>query len=313
MEQFRSTTRRNPMGYTHYWTQLRDFTIEEWAQFREDFEALLEDVQHVQGIPLADGEGEPGTSPEITDAKIWFNGVGDDAAETFCLYRKRPPKQAPHEQRGWDFCKTYRRPYDLAVTAALCYLTAVPDPAAFTAGSDGHGRDFLDGLAEARRALPRYANILDIPMEVMQGDRWCGPWVSCYESSGFDVKFCVDGKGYVECTKTGEWYCFETHLALAQFLDKTRLAKFPRQLKVRFSSTVYDQGNVEPNIWNATGAFSEPRHKRIAQAQAFALAPLFPADAAHKQEPPAYVRPGTMPEPATRAYYFHELLKELAA
>jgi hypothetical protein len=51
------------MGYTHYWTQTRDFTREEWSQIVEDFEALLKDVQHVQGIPLANGMGEPRTTP----------------------------------------------------------------------------------------------------------------------------------------------------------------------------------------------------------------------------------------------------------
>jgi hypothetical protein len=39
---------------------------------------------------------------------------------------------------------------------------------------------------------------------------------------------------------------------------------------------------------------------------------LFPVDPAHAQKPPDYVHPGEMPEPATRAYYFHELLKELS-
>jgi hypothetical protein len=86
------------MGYTHYWTQTRDFTRDEWVQIREDFEALLKDVQHVQGIPLANGEGEPGTSPEILDKRIFFNGAGDDAHETFCLYRVRPPKEE------WEPC-----------------------------------------------------------------------------------------------------------------------------------------------------------------------------------------------------------------
>jgi hypothetical protein len=81
------------MGYTHYWTQTRDFTRDYWVQIREDFEALLKDVQPVQGIPLANGNGELGTSPEVTDQKIWFNGTGDDSHETFCLYRVRPPKE----------------------------------------------------------------------------------------------------------------------------------------------------------------------------------------------------------------------------
>ena len=219
------------MGYTHYWTQTRDFTRTEWAQIREDFEALLKDVQHVQGIPLANGNGDLGTSPEVTDQKIWFNGAGDDSHETFCLNRVRPPRESWQSSRGGDFCKTARKPYDLAVTAALCYLASVTDPISHIVSSDGHGRDFLDGLEEARRALPRYANILDIPMDILRSDRWCMPWVSTCESSGFSVHFCVDGKGYVEHIKTGDWYCFETHLALAQFLDRTKEAQFPASIR----------------------------------------------------------------------------------
>jgi hypothetical protein len=301
-----------PMGYTHYWTQTRDFTRDEWSQIRDDMEALLKDVQHVQGIPLANGNGDLGTSPEISDEKIWFNGAGDDSCETFCLHRKRPPKESWQSRRGGDFCKTYRRPYDLAVTAALCYLASVTEPISHSVSSDGHGRDFLEGLEEARRALPRYANILDIPMDILRSDRWCMPWVSCYESSGFDVQFCVDGKGYVEHIKTGNWYCFETHLALAQFLDKTKEVKFPTRLKVRFGAYVDDVGNVEPNIWNSYGSFDAARHKRIATAQAFALAPLFEPGTRVTQLPPLFVRPGTMPEPENRHYSFDEFLKALA-
>jgi hypothetical protein len=44
------------MGYTHYWTQSRDFTLEEWPQTREDFGLLLKDVEHVEGIPVATTE-----------------------------------------------------------------------------------------------------------------------------------------------------------------------------------------------------------------------------------------------------------------
>ena len=138
------------------------------------------------------------------------------------------------------------------------------------------------------------------------------PWVSCYESSGFDVKFCVDGKGYVEHLETRDWYCFETHLALAQFLDKTKEVKFPRGIKVHIGRYVDDVGNVEPNIWNSYGSFDKARHKRIATAQAFALAPLLDNPGDRLQKPPAYVRPGEMPEPATRHYSFGALLKALA-
>jgi hypothetical protein len=204
------------MGYTHYWTQTRDFTREEWAQIREDMNALLKDVQHVQGIPLANYAGEPGTSPEITDAKVWFNGVGDDSHETFCLNRVRPPKEEWEPGRGWDFCRTARKPYDLAVTAALCYLATVPDPASHTVSSDGTGRDFLDGLAEARLALPRYANILDIPRGILEDDRWHGPWIHHF-SELYHFNFCVDGKAYIRRLDNGACYCFPTQAEAAQW------------------------------------------------------------------------------------------------
>jgi hypothetical protein len=103
------------MGYTHYFTQTRDFTREEWKQIREELEALLKDVEHVRGIPLANGNGDHGTSPEISDDRIWFNGAGDGAHETFCLNRKRPPKETWERFRGADFCTTWPSP-PLSVT-----------------------------------------------------------------------------------------------------------------------------------------------------------------------------------------------------
>jgi hypothetical protein len=276
------------MGYTHYWNQSRDFTREEWTQIREDMEALLKDVQHVQGIPLANGAGEPGTSPEITDKTIWFNGVGNDGHETFCANRKRPPKEPWQDRRGGDFCKTARKPYDLAVTAALCYLATVPDPASHHVGSDGHGKDFLDGLAEARRALPRYANVLDIPMGILQSDRWHGPWIHHF-STRYHFNFCVDGRAYVRQLNNGAYYCFKTHAEAARW--------------------VLDHKDV----LDATGFFDDRRRKRLALAQNRLFKDLVDnAEILNRnQQPPAYVRPGDIPEPPEFGYGFEAMLAKL--
>jgi hypothetical protein len=273
------------MGYTHYWNQSRDFTREEWTQIREDMEALLRDVQHVQGIPLANGAGEPDTSPEISDTKIWFNGVGDDSHETFCLNRVRPPKEEWQNQRGGDFCKTARKPYDLAVTAALCYLATVPDPASHRVSSYGHGRDFLDGLAEARRALPRYANVIDIPMGILEDDRWCPPWPHLFTNQ-YDFRFCVDGKAYVRHLKTSASYCFPDHKEAAEFMLKNR------------------------GVLDVTGFFDEKRRTSLKRQQNALLARLvfYAEDLGRGQTPPAYVRPGDMPEPERRPYSIEEIL-----
>lgn len=306
------------MGYTHYWTQVRDFTCEEWRQIGADVMPILNDVQHAQGVPLGDGEGNPGTQPVFTADHILFNGVGDDSHETFVLYRRRPAKEPWQRRRGGDFCKTARKPYDLAVTAMLCYLATVPgntelfERPAFSVHSDGHGSEWLAGLAAARRALPRYANILDIPRDILKADRWCMPWVHTEQASGYAVNFCVDGKGYVWQRKSDTWCCFPSHVALAAFLDRTRQVTFRKRVKYAFDRVVFREDYTEANIWNATGSFDAARHAHIARSQATALAPLFPPDPHHAGNPPSYMRPGDMPPLETKAYYFEDLLRQPA-
>jgi hypothetical protein len=277
------------MGYTHYWTQSRDFTREEWTQIREDMQALLKDVQHVQGIPLANGAGDPGTSPEITEEKIWFNGVGGDSHETFCLNRVRPPKDDWETRRGWTFCKTARKPYDLAVTAALCYLATVPVPASHSVSSDGKGRDFLDGLAEARLALPRYANILDIPRSILEEDRWHGPWVHHF-SDQYRFNFCVDGKAYIRHLDFGACYCFPTQAEAALWCIDHK------------------------DILDAAGFFNERRRQQLARAQDELFSTMVDTAQAsgRAQQPPAFVRPGEIPHPPEAISRFEDMLKALS-
>lgn len=302
------------MGYTHYWTQKRDFTKAEWETICADLGGLLKFAQHERGIPLADWEGAPRTSPEISADVISFNGLGDDSHETFMVHRRRPAKESWQTARGSAFCKTARKPYDPVVTACLCYLSTITrqdDPAtgepingteAFEVSSDGDGSDFLEGLQLARDALPRVANQLDLPMAIMQADRWCPPYVSTHNGNlPYEVRFCVDGKGYVMHRRTGESYCFESHFALAQFLDRNKRHTF-RSGKPHFG--IWSYGREEPNIWNATGAFDPARHARIARARAKVLARLFPVPAECAQRPPAYVRPGEMPPNGGREFAY---------
>jgi hypothetical protein len=287
------------MGYTHYWNQARDFTRAEWADVRADLAAILKHAQHEHGIALGNGAGDGGSSPEVSDDKVWFNGIGDDAHETMCINRVRPAKESWQSKRGNDFCKTARKPYDVAVVAVLCYLSTITrrdDPAtgepivgseAFTVSSDGDGAEFLDGLELARRALPSKANMLDIPMDVMRADRWCMPWVNVKDRTKYQVHFCVDGRGYVLRGK--ESYCFETHKALAQFLERTKRATYSKRHVVRWNDRVLeDCGREEPNIWNAYGSFDPERHARIGRAQSRVLATLFPVDPSCARQPPLY-------------------------
>lgn len=307
------------MGYTHYWNQDRNLTKAEWSTVITDVRAILTYAQHECGIVLAGPMGEGGTTPEVNDKHISINGVGDDSHETFFINRviRKKPEYAG-EDTSWAFCKTERKPYDAVVTALLCYLSTVTrreDPAThkpiigtevWSVSSDGYGSDFLIGLDLARKALPQYGNVLDIPMDVIKSDRWCAPWVSvngggggCTSNPLYEVHFCIDGRGYV-LRHTGESYCFESHVALAQFLDKTKFAKFAKGGSTGWGS----YGREEANIWGASGSFDTARHNRIRKAQEKVLRTLFPVDAACAQQPPAYVRPGQMPENAGREFCY---------
>lgn len=296
------------MGYTHYWTQTRNLTRDEFVEIAKDIGDILKYAQHEAGIPLGNMMGDPGSSPEFGTDSFGFNGVGDDSHETFRIARVRE-KAWEGGILGGDFTKTARKPYDDVVTACLCYLDSCLEKRAFRVSSDGDGRDFLTGLDLARKALPRKANILDIPRGVMEDDRWTAPWVDRGNNTGFSVKFCVNGKGYVfKLGRTVETYCFESHLALAAFLDAHKQAVFPRGGHTGFGR--YDR--IETNIWSATGCFDQARHDRLAKAQAKVLRTLFPVPPEHAEPPPAYVRPMEFPDPheaGTFCYYLDDVLK----
>lgn len=295
------------MGYTHYCTQKRDFTKIEWQQVSADVGEILKYVEHAVGIPLVNGNGDPGSKPEFTLVKIWFNGSGEDSHEPMAILRKRSAPQWKGDTPGCNFCKTARKPYDLVVTAVLCYLATVAESHSVT--SDGDGTEFLAGLDLARKALPNYANVLDIPKQVMEDDRFCAPWVSTGSCKNFSVNFCIDGHGYVFKKSTKEWRRFTTHLELANFLDGTKRAVFPEG-RTTFTSWG-DYGPIEENIWNATGCFDKKRHDRIARAQTKILSQLFPVASEHASSPPAYARPGEMPKNAGRdfCYSVDDLIK----
>lgn len=284
------------MGYSHYHPQVRSFKKSEWIDVVKDIGSILSYVENESNIPLANGEGEH--RPVFTNDEIVFNGVGEDGHESLIVTRRKPSLS----DAGFQFCKTTRKPYDLAVVACLCYLGTVTETHHVT--SDGSGQELLLGLELARRALPHYANILDIPRPVLEADRWCMPWVSHQKGSGFQVHFCVDGHGYVLRTKTKESYRFHSHVDLAKFLMQHKEAEFRNGGRTVFG--YYDR--FETDIWNAYGSFNENRLKRIAAAQKKVLISLFPVDEEHNHQPPAYVRSHDFVVRGS-AYNVHELVE----
>lgn len=143
------------MGYTHYWTQTRDFTHAEMNEMGEAIRAIIA----TSGVPIRGGRGTG--EPEFTDDHISFNGQGpDNDHETFYIQavRELPYEGADPSRLGWAFCKTAYKPYDIVVTACLTYLQSDWE---FEVSSDGDIPDWTAGVELAQTALNRlFANPL---------------------------------------------------------------------------------------------------------------------------------------------------------
>ena len=106
----------NKMGYTNYWHQHNDFTDIEWKQIKEEYEYIKEV-----------SEGIIVDETKKTD-EIVFNGKHLDH-ETFVLNKNTNTKKDYEGQDlSFNFCKTARKPYDLAVWHLLCFVHRIcPD------------------------------------------------------------------------------------------------------------------------------------------------------------------------------------------
>lgn len=187
------------MGYTHYWTHKRSFTLAEWGKITAALRAIVmlsnDEGNRIRG---ADGTGYA----NLGGAFIAFNGNAEKGLdhETFLVNRERPALeswQRPN-RRGWYFCKTARKPYDAAVVASLCYLESIY-PAKWATTSDGSAEEWQDGLALAKRALPHLADRLALPREIefeAQFSEWLGYGGDKYSAAKrHDGTICIFERG----------------------------------------------------------------------------------------------------------------------
>lgn len=154
------------MGYTHYFTQRRELTEEEWSQLC----AVTRTIIAQSGVSIRNGWGEG--EPEISPDRIALNGDEDkdEAYETFSLTRQIDKDNLSYYEGdggGWfDFCKTQYRPYDVVVCAVLLAVTEIA-PGAYSVSSDGNmqGEDWQPARELLKSLAPKPARV-DNPGEV---------------------------------------------------------------------------------------------------------------------------------------------------
>ncbi len=93
------------MGYTNYWTKKRAFTDDEWKRVKDEYEWLTEMGEEII-VDQSENKDE-----------IMFNGMAIKGLdhETFYINKK-------NDQESFNFCKTARKPYDLAVWHLLYFI-----------------------------------------------------------------------------------------------------------------------------------------------------------------------------------------------
>lgn len=114
------------MGYTNYWDL-------EKTKFPTEF---LEDVKKIINASIVDivgWDGEEGSEPTITENEISLNGLVPEDYESFVL----------GGERGFNFCKTARMPYDEVVKAVLILAEHYGIVSNFRFDGDKHDQEYL--------------------------------------------------------------------------------------------------------------------------------------------------------------------------
>jgi len=105
------------LGYTHYWYKVRELKQDSFDDFVRDFITILPNFRNV----LEQNEGND-QALAINNQLVIFNGIQENSHETF--YFDRVTRKGSYEQTNdsgkiFNFTKTARKPYDIAVCSAL--------------------------------------------------------------------------------------------------------------------------------------------------------------------------------------------------
>lgn len=143
------------MGYTHYWDKKGKFNEKQFTVFTDKVKTIIESIAPEgplggvwwkctedgleDQISIVGGSGEKNSKPILSKDEVCFNGFGDEAHESFYIQNN------DDSLNNFNFCKTARKPYDIAVTASLIAFK-YSFPYATTISSDGNINEWADGL-----------------------------------------------------------------------------------------------------------------------------------------------------------------------
>ena len=146
------------MGYTHYWTiNQKEISPESWFGFMQEF-SEIEAKFHEKLDHTTDQKYR------IDSESIIFNGIGEQGHETFTMNRKNPMEESyTGENEYFDFCKTARKEYDIAVCCALI-IAKKHFGDIIRVSSDGGDEDGWDKAKELCQETLKYGSNFNISL-----------------------------------------------------------------------------------------------------------------------------------------------------
>lgn len=139
------------MGYTHYFKQNKPVSDQQWEAFEKDAKVIIDHVQNKLGIVLISNDSN---GVIINNERINLNGDESRNLEHETFYLEKDYKE-------FNFCKTARKPYDIAV-CSLLLLAHEHMPEHHEIGSDG-------SLTEWQEAMQLNAEIFGYAYKLPRG------------------------------------------------------------------------------------------------------------------------------------------------
>ena len=157
------------MGYTHYWYIADEIDRNSWDKFLVDFRTILPNFESTLDIQ---GDQKLQHDKDM----IYLNGIGELSHETFCLLRitQLTARTQRDDDNGliFNFCKTARKPYDIAVCSALI-IAKKHFGESIMISSDGDNEEWQESKALCQKILG-YGDDLNMnystPMGEFSGD-----------------------------------------------------------------------------------------------------------------------------------------------
>lgn len=132
------------MGYTHYFKQNKPVSNEQWKSFQEDAEIVLKQVQNQYGIVLMSNDDN---GVLINSERVNLNGDESQGLDHETFFMEK-------DYREFNFCKTARKPYDLAV-CSLLLLAHEHMKGHHDIGSDGGFEEWQEAMELNAKTLGR--------------------------------------------------------------------------------------------------------------------------------------------------------------